>query len=628
MREAWRATLAAHEKRGSLAGLTAAEEALSAFPEDPEFLAAKGRQLTLLRRFDEAEACLVHALSLSPEDPAVLLHLAQLYVGLGRYEEACGHIDTAVASGRPGEATLVRAGRLLHGMGQHLEAAVLIARALAQHPASSAAGFQDAAIAAVDEDAQAGATPADKVLLRQGMERLRRREPELAEPLFAELTRRSKGFALGWLGLRGALEAQGRTQEACSLLGSWRSVHAQDHSAMGVVFRRKLSARGLVFDARDGVPIRRMSDGLRRAAGGPDLLSEGDSWLAIEPGGVPVAHDPVVSLDETGRDILPVRYRTAPKFLASLQNAALVGAGLVLTEQGHAIEELIPPTRTAKYEAAREADRLVFDPARFRDGMMPVRIIERPALLMCGPTDASFGDWIINFPPRLAIAEAAGLGDVAVVVGRPPQAQALAILAALGVGPERIVFHDREGVSLLSRLLVPSWPTPDKFAPSAGIYEVYRRAAVRSPYPKRPLLYLTRKNVSSRPMLNEDAVIDLFRRRGFQAVDPGSLSFDEVRELFADPACVAGPFGSAFHNLAFTSGNPVSLVLLPDHTRHHLEEIAVWHGDLGLRFAYLWGNAVGAETGKAKRHAPWTAPLERLDHAIEVVLAFARQTPI
>lgn len=337
-----------------------------------------------------------------------------------------------------------------------------------------------------------------------------------------------------------------------------------------------------------------------------------------------MSHNPVISLDG-GRDLMTVSYATAPKRLVSLSNAALVGEGLVFNENGELISELIPPSKPAKYAGAREGDWMSFDPHRFRDGMGAVRIFERPALLMCGPTDASFGDWIINFPPRLALAEAAGLGDLAIVLRRSPQAQALDMLAALGVGPERILFHDLDGVSLFRRLIVPSWPTPAKLAPSAGVYDIYRRLAPQTPPSERPLLYLTRKNVTSRRMLNEDEVRDLFERRGFRAVDPGGLSFAEVRELFAGPACVAGPFGSAFHNLAFSAGRPISLVLLPDHTRHHLDEIALWHGDLGLRFGYLWGESAPGYAAK-DRHAPWIAPLDRIDRAIDTILAVALTT--
>ncbi len=519
---------------------------------------------------------------------------------------------------------MIRAGRLLLVMGRYHEAERLISQALVKAPDPSLLAHHASALVGIDEDAQAGATPRDKAALQKAREMLRRGEPDLAEPLFAELTRNQPGFALGWIGLRGAMEAQGRAAEAATLKLAWSSASPASAAAIEIGTRRKLGRRGVVFDPRDRVPIRPMTEATRRVEGGSALLAGEDAHLIIDPGGDPVTYDPVVSLDGAGRDLLTVSYRTAPKHLISLRNAALAGEGVVLNEAGELISELIPPSKPSKYAGLRERDAMTFDPFQFHDGVGAVRIFERPSLLMCGPTDASFGDWIINFPPRLAFAAAAGLDDLAVVLRRPPQAQALDILAALGVGRERIIFHDLEGVSLFTRLIVPSWPTPAKLAPSAGVYDVYRPLAPRTVPTERPLLYLTRKNVASRQMANEDEVRDLFERRGFRVVDPGSLSFAEVRELFASPACVAGPFGSAFHNLAFSSGKPVSLVLLPDHTRRHLDEIALWHGDLGLRFGYLWGESLPDSGGGAKgRHAPWIAPLDRLDAAIDTMLDLA-----
>lgn len=618
-REAWRTILAAHDKAGSLVALAAADEALAAFPHDPEFLAAKGRQLTLLKRWDEAETCLQHALTVTSDNDVAMLHLAQLLVILGRYEEGCGLVERAIGIGGRGFLTLLRSGRLMLAMARYREAAELIERAAAVTPDPSLRPHLEACLVGQAEDAEAGAAPEDKAALQLARDKLRLAQPGLAEPLFAELTRQRPGFALGWIGLRGALEAQGRADDAQAVARAWAQAAPQHGFATRIGMRRRLGGRGLVFDPRDRFPVRDLDDVTRRADSGADLSSGSDACLVIDPGGETIRHDPVVSLDGEGRDLVTVSYATAPKRLVSLNNAALVGEGLVFNEQGELISELIPPSKAAKYAGVRKGDRMKLDRRRYRDGMGEVRMFDRPALLMCGPTDASFGDWIINFPPRMALAEAAGLNDVAVVLRRPPQAQARNILAALGVGPDRILFHDLDGVSLFSRLFVPSWPTPAKMAPSAGVYDIYRRLRPQTAPAERPLLYLTRKNVASRPMLNEDEVRDLFERRGFRTIDPGSLSFAEVRELFASPACVAGPFGSAFHNLAFSAGRPISLVLLPDHTPHYLDEIALWHGDLGLRFGYLMGEAAPGPAAN-DRHAPWIAPLDRIDRAIDRIL--------
>lgn len=622
-RTAWRSILAAHDKRGSPLALAAADEALSVFPDDLEFLAARGRQLTLLRRFADAEACLLKAISLDPKHETAMLHLAQLFIRLGRYVEAEDVIAAALTLDPKQELTLIRAGLLLHSIGLHLEAARCLTQAMGRSPDPSLLAHHKAILAALGEDAEAGANPAVKPPLINAMDMLRRSDPIAAELAFARITKDHPQAAAGWIGLRGALEVQGRVTEANALSEAWKASSPSSAKVIEIGCCRKLGSRGLLFDPRDRFSIQDMARSLRCAKTGAELVRGADAYLVLDQGGAEVARDPVVSLDGTGANAFTVSYRTAPKYLCGLRNAALVGEGLVFREDGALISEFIPPSKPSKYGGTREMDSMTFDPFQFRDGMGRVRFYEQPALVMCGPTDASFGDWIINFPPRLAYVEAAGLQDLAIVLRRPPQSQALDMLRALGIGPERIIYHDLDTVSLFSRLIVPSWPTPAKLAPTAGVYDVYRRLRPDQPRRDRPLLYLTRKNVSSRPMLNEDEVCDLFVRHGFQIVDPGSLSFSEMRDLFASPACVAGPFGSAFHNLAFSSGSPVSLVLLPDHTKHHLAEVALWHSDLGLRFGYLWGSSTGNDA--SNRHAPWMAPLDRLDRAIDIILEIARQ---
>jgi capsular polysaccharide biosynthesis protein len=239
---------------------------------------------------------------------------------------------------------------------------------------------------------------------------------------------------------------------------------------------------------------------------------------------------------------------------------------------------------------------------------------------MMGPTDLSFGDWMASYVPRLAMMEAAGL-DCPVVIRRNPQAQALDILAALGVRRDRILFHDPVGTSLFPKLYAPAWPRRDKLRPVAGFYDVHRRAALTGVVGERPLLYLSRRNVSARRMVNEAEVCALFERRGFRIVDPGGLSFDEVRRLFANAACVAGPSGSAFHNLAFCAGKPVNLAISPPDAPRQLAEMAVWHAELGLRFANVRGESLAAPGAEfVSRQVAWRAPLDRVERALDRVL--------
>ncbi len=379
--------------------------------------------------------------------------------------------------------------------------------------------------------------------------------------------------------------------------------------------RRRLGGRGLVFDPLDRFRIRSLPQTLKEVGSPSDILREDNVFLMLDRGGELVDQHPVIDIGPAGGADFPVRYRTAPKFVASVRNAAVIGEGLVLTEDGEFIEEIHPPCRPAKYGAHRLGDELTFDAGPYGDGVMPIKYFDTPALLMEGPTDTAFGDWILNFAPRLGLAEAAGL-NCPILLRWNPQHQSLPILEALGVSRDRIILHERGTVALFPKLYVTSWPSRDKTAPMSGVFDIFARAR-RPRSEQRPLVYLTRSRVVARPLLNEAEVCALFARRGFQIVSPGELSFEQVQDLFSNPACVAGPFGSAFLNLVFGSANPIGLALMPAHLPIHLEEMAFWQAQCGNRFAYVPGE-IPAEVDSY--WTPWTISLERVEQALDHVM--------
>jgi tetratricopeptide (TPR) repeat protein len=614
-----------HQDKGIASGLLAVGEALAACPDSDRLFVAQGQMQTELMRVDEAEASFQAALERRADNLMAKTGLARIKVFKGEYEAA----KALAASALAGRARKPRVARVYFDTGDY-EAAAKAMMGLAQFGASSELALgHDQALAALGEDAEAGIAPRSKRSYTQALERLREGDPASAERLLRVIVHECPAYAPGWVALRGALEAQGRTGDAKALAAQWRdAAPPASQPRAGAGFARVLGRRGFVFDPRDRLPLVSMDKAMVRAETPADLRRPGDSCFVIDPGGELIEHDPVVSLDGSGEDKVPVRFRSAPKYVAGIDNALLAGETIVIDGRGQVVRELLPPVKLKKLGAYVDGDAIGFDPYRFNDGLGPVKFFDTPAFLMMGPTDRSFGDWMINIPPRLLLAEAAEL-DCPIVIRSEPQGQTLAILRALGVPESRILFHEPQGVSVFPRLYAPSWPTAHKGQPSKDVYGVYRRAALSSENRPRPLLYLSRKDVKgSRQMLNEDEVCELFRRRGFQIVDPGVLGFEEVRSLFSSAACVAGPFGSAFHNLAFCSAQPTNLVILPSNNPFFLTEIALWHGELGQRFVYLHGRSLeDGAVGRHSKHAAWLAPLDKLDQAIDRVLETVALSP-
>ena len=613
----WRAA------RADLNGaLGACEAAVQAWPRTAELLDLKGEILVRLHRGEDAEAALQQALKLDPANDKAAMRLARLWITCGRPSEAIRTMDACLAAG--GKRTAIyRAGcGFLLEIGEFERAATWIARAISwgKHPVGEMLQAHRLAIQGLSDDAAQGASPNNKRSLREAMECLAHGAPDRAAVLFAKLTRACPAYVPAWLGWRGALQASGKTDGIADLRRGWHVFSPRTKALIDGLMARPLSRRGLVFDPREPIAIREGADSLMQVASFAEPFAGRDAVLTLDPGGQPLVVDGVLDLAGARAERTRFEHRTSPSRLFAIENAAVVGRGVVLNRDGELLEPLTPAGDLAKAGLTASVDGLRFDPDHFQDGLCPLRVFDTPALLMVGPTDNSFGDFMLNFPPRLAMAEAAGL-DLPIVVRRGLAPAWLELLEALGVRRDRILFHDTAAVSLFPRLYVPSWPLPLRSQPIADLFGVYRDRLAKPAQGRRERIYLSREGVEGRKLANEAEVRALFERHGFRAVHPERLGLDETRELFGRAECVAGPYGSAFLNVAHAAEPPTALVLMPPEPEDFLDEVALWLGSAGARFGYLRGDR------SPSRGGGWTVPLDRLDSAVRDLLAQCDRAP-
>ena len=562
---------------------------------------------------------LAETLRSRPTDAAAAVELARAYVGLGRFSAALGALRGCAAPENDQAIMPPDGAALLLEMGLYSEAAKGFAEAIVAYPSEATELLRRHGIAlwAVGADARRGISPQGKVLYLEAMEHLVRRDFVSAEVKFAKLTRLYPGFVAGWLGWRGALEAQSKTKDLKQLVRAWRVFSPRTQWAVEPVMSRRLGPRGLIFDPREAIPIRPRGEALQAVGSARDLQTAGDAILTLDPGGEPVELEPVIPLGDAPAGKTRFSYVTAPRYLAALEGAALVGRGLVVNRNGEAPEELKPPCHLGKAGLQEACGHIAADPLKFRDGHYPVEVFETPALLLAGPTDAGFGDWTLNFPPRLSIAAAVGLDcPVVVRVGRPESW--LRMLEALGVRRDRIILHDTRGVSVFAKLYVPSWPLPRRGHPMRGLFDVYGGLARPAGTECTERLYLSREGVPGRKLVNEPEIRAAFERQGFRAIRPEQLSFESAQDLFSRAAMIGGPYGSAYLNLAAygarTSG---VLALMPPAAHGFLDELALWLGSSGNRFGYLFGETAGPAEDA------WSLPVETVEAALEALLQAA-----
>ncbi len=147
----------------------------------------------------------------------------------------------------------------------------------------------------------------------------------------------------------------------------------------------------------------------------------------------------------------------------------------------------------------------------------------------------------------------------------------------------------------------------------AAIGAYYQGAATVKPVDK---LYLSRRRVKKRQMENEEACEALFVRHGFTVVHPQELPLADQIQLFSNATHIAGPVGSAVHNVVF-SQHPGTLKTLfwgpGDYTS--FKAIALLEQAYGRKANFVIGKP------RNKESRSWHIPLKELEIALNQWLA-------
>jgi hypothetical protein len=245
-----------------------------------------------------------------------------------------------------------------------------------------------------------------------------------------------------------------------------------------------------------------------------------------------------------------------------------------------------------------------------------------PALMMASPGQDIFGHWILDYAPRLLLAQfmEESWAD-RYRFGHIPT-WATPFLRAFGVAEAQALVLPQRRFTRFGTMAMPSGTKagfrlgrPVHKAAWGQLNRFVRGLAVApdeaAQLPGNARIYISRRSWGTRRTIaNSDRLEALAVARGYTAVQPERLSLPAQARLFREARIVLGEDGSGLHNIIFSEpGCALGVVSVPDR-------INLWHmgicRTMGHRLSYVGAN-IAADGERTVDEAEFHAMLDRLE---------------
>ncbi len=254
-----------------------------------------------------------------------------------------------------------------------------------------------------------------------------------------------------------------------------------------------------------------------------------------------------------------------------LQGGVATHLGGYLTSRGKLVTTYL---KSVDGKAAANHDLFNFSHKRF----FPRMAREESVISLVAGRQDMFYHWMYEVLPRFALIQGIE-GKIYIDQGQRFQRESLALL---GIDPERIIDASQfQGVQA-EELIVPAIPPlPTRWSCD------FLRAHIQVEREGKRRLYLSRKDAAKRRVLNEEELLPILEREGFEVATTSSLPFAEQVKLFASAEIVVGPHGAGFSPLTFCKpGTSVLELFSPAYSHRCYWQVAA---AAGLPYHYLLG---------------------------------------
>lgn len=345
---------------------------------------------------------------------------------------------------------------------------------------------------------------------------------------------------------------------------------------------------------------------------------------------------------ELGKELLePRRTVVEGVNLLVFSNASLFGSRFVASTENLLYSDyLLTPQSLAQSikgggDVKAHEHKLVHESEFYTSAALdenPIKL-EGLNLLITSSEPINFGAWLIRVLPKIHYLREAGVFDMGRCICFIDREWQKSLLSWMGVDPANVVHQTMHGSYQVEKLVIPTWPSRNKYLDDATLQFIAGARARTKPGPNAgKAIYVSRQGwnkqlderlakmpgaLRMRPFDQEQELVDRLERLGVVIFSPEEHPFEEALSTFAHAKFVLGPQGAGLFNAIFCK--PEIPVIEIAHLPYFMQGHANMFLSCGLKYMLIIGD--DPELGQEGAH-----PVHRrLEIDIDAVMSFVER---
>ena len=218
-------------------------------------------------------------------------------------------------------------------------------------------------------------------------------------------------------------------------------------------------------------------------------------------------------------------------------------------------------------------------------------IIDRPAAFLFKAGKNNYGHILAEMLPKCELLVAAGLVDLTIILPTLPGnlAQQIKEIIHTVYGPSFSFLEMPGPLVQVRELIVPGPVTKHNTQKSHAVLSFAERmnSAFGCKGSASEQIYVSRREIRNRRMLNEAEIETTVERLGFKIVHPERMTIREQVELFSRATTVCGPLGAGLANTMFSPHHAHIIMVSPGMYDFFFYDLA---GLCGQTFTWVFSN--------------------------------------